>query len=138
MKRTRKKMGLPEAHINVTSLLDITFVLLIAFMVVAPAVQQSAELKLPKARQSDAIAKPPKLNIEVTMADGAPVYAFNGRSSSLSDIPADIRTSADYTPEAVVALRADKTVPWEDVARLINELKFDGINNLGIVTEKER
>ncbi len=129
----RRKPELPAAHINLTSLLDITFVLLISFMVVAPALRYNVDLELPKVSRSN--SSEPKKPITVQI-DRNGDYFVNGEVMALDEIPGGIKATPEFLENAPVALEIHKEVSWDYVAPLINELKSNDINSIGIVTEK--
>ncbi len=136
--RRRSRIAMPEATINLTSLLDITFVLLISFMVVAPALKYSVELDLPKVKKTAAPAEPTQITVQVSWSERAGSgFHVNGTQYLLDEVPDAIRALVPLGEEPKIALEADKTAPWEDVAKLINELKSGDINNIGIITRKE-
>lgn len=139
MRRRRRTAHMPEATINVTSLLDVVFVLLIAFMVVAPAMQQSVNMKLPKARESSTKTVAKTIRVEIGFdktQGGEPAYYVNGARTERDSIASNILELPEYKDDEVVSLRADRSIPWEEVAAVISDLKRSGIENLGIVTEK--
>lgn len=138
MKRRRKTGHSPDAHVNVTSLLDVVFVLLISFMVAAPAMRQNVKLDLPKTSQSKPMEDQKPIRIEVSKPDatGNPVFYVDNKQVELNQVASAITGSERFSPERTVALEADRTVPWEDMAQLITELKSEGIQNVGIVTER--
>lgn len=138
MKRhTIKRRPPHDANINVTSLLDITFVLLIAFMVVAPALRFNVDLELPQASDAEVVTKEKPVTIHVTWSEteGLAAYHVNGEQvdfGGVMDILGRLNLSEG---EQAIALEADRRVPWDNVARLITTLKANGYKNLGIVTE---
>ncbi len=138
MKRRTRSLQLPDAHINLTSLLDITFVLLISFMVVAPALRYNVDLELPKVQKSRQVDQKKPVTIGVTYSETSQVagYFVNGDAVALEDLPEIVKSREDYDPNKSVALEADRSVPWENIAKLINDLKLNDIHNLGIVTER--
>jgi biopolymer transport protein ExbD len=137
MKR-RLHTQLPSATINLTPLLDVTFVLLIAFMVVAPALRYSVDLKLPAVEDSENNSRKEPITIGVTFNEKneSVVFHLNGNPTNINDLPDNLKLLKGYTPNEVVALEADRRVPWESMAQLINLLKINGIENIGIVTEQ--
>ena len=137
MKRRRKTGHSPDAHVNVTSLLDVVFVLLISFMVAAPAMRQNVKLDLPKTSPSKPLQDQKPIRVEVSKLEGSssPVFFVNNKQVELNEVASAITSSDDYA-ERTVALEADRSVPWEDMAQLITELKSEGIQNVGIVTER--
>lgn len=138
MPRRRKHVKMPEATINLTSLLDITFVLLIAFMIVAPALKYAVELELPEVKKTSRPSEQKPVTLQVSWSERAGSgFHVNGTQMLLEEVPEAIRALTPYGEEPTVALEADRSAPWEDVARLINELKQSEINNVGIITRRE-
>jgi len=137
MRRMRQRRTV-NAEINVTSLLDIVFVLLIAFMIVAPALKHGVELELPKVRNAQNYkekAKPVEVRVvwrtggeehTAIMVDGKDVDA----DSLVDSVQAKLLASSDRP----VTLEADKRVPWDVMADLISRLRSAGVENLGIIT----
>lgn len=137
MKRRRKATHSPEATVNVTSLLDVVFVLLISFMVAAPAMRQNVKLDLPKTSQAKPLEDQKPIRVEVARLEGeAAIVYVNDQKVEMGDVASAITAAPNYTPERTIALEADRSVPWEDMAQLITELKSEGIQNVGIVTER--
>jgi len=136
MKRRRGSVTKPSANINVTSLLDITFVLLISFMVITPALKSGVEIELPKVRESNQLKAAKPVDIEVKSGlDGPDIYV-NGQVSTLDALVDDVQAArTSLTEEGPVTLTADRRVDWEQMASIIARLKTAGIENVGIVTE---
>lgn len=134
MKR-RSRPSTAEATINVTSLLDVTFVLLISFMVVAPALKHDVPIELPGVSQGKSEYKEPKVTIQVKTEGLTTEYYVNGGRTTLETIASDV---AMFTKESdpEIAVEADRSVPWEGVARLMNQLRLEGLNKVSIVTEQ--
>src|SRR6266436_5019555 len=108
-----------NADINVTSLVDVAFVLLIIFMITAPIMQGGVDVRLPRAE-----AKPlePKSGLVVTLdregrifMDQAPLSYADFRAT----FPAFVRTKR---PTGVY-LRADGRVPYADVVRVLAAIR---------------
>ena len=73
-----------NADINVTSLVDIAFVLLIIFMMVAPIMQGGVDVQLPKAEARPITAK----DGVVVSVDGSRVFITNAFAGTVSTIDA--------------------------------------------------
>jgi biopolymer transport protein ExbD len=119
--------------INVTNLVDVVLVLLIIFMIAAPMLQSGIEISLPKteATQKDlgegvvvSITKANKIFVDdkITNLDG-----FEQRLSRIM-----VRKNANS-----VYLRADESVPYGLVVKVVGLIKGMGIKNLGLVVEPE-
>ena len=122
-----------NADINVTSLVDVAFVLLIIFMITAPIMQGGVDVRLPRAE-----ARPlePKSGLVVTLdregrifMDQAPLSYADFRAT----FPAFVRTKR---PTGVY-LRADGRVPYADVVQVLAVIRAAGVNDVGLVAEPE-
>ena len=118
------------SDINVTSLVDVTMVLLIIFMLTAPFIQAGIKVKLPKAR-STVIKETDAVVISVDK-DGK---IFINNDPVEEDKLADALMTLKVAGEERVFVRADKDVPYGVVVRVMAEMKKGGIERLGMVTE---
>jgi biopolymer transport protein ExbD len=129
---------MPEANINVTSLLDITFVLLISFMVVAPTIRYEVGLKLPQVSTATTVSKDKPVSVQVRSLGGGAAYFVNGKEVPIEAVVGEIKGAKDYSEAMGVALEADRAAPWESVADLMSILKANEINQISVVTEIRR
>ena len=124
----------PMSQINVTSLLDIVFVLLIAFMIVAPALKHGLDLELPRVGNAPALDPQKPLNLLVTSTDGVPEIFINETPTSFVALAEDLRLAAAGDTERAIALQADRRTDWEAMSQVIAELRGAGFLRVGIVT----
>ncbi|MDL1957799.1 MAG: protein TolR [Deltaproteobacteria bacterium] len=120
------------SEINVTPLVDVVIVLLIIFMVTAPMMTKGLDVKLPKTTAKSLPQK--KKNIVITVNEKGKIY--------LSKVAVDEvvlrRRLAEMKHEGraqQVLLKADRTVPYGTVARVMATIREAGIEDLGLVTE---
>lgn len=120
--------------LNVTSLIDVLFLLLIFFMVSTTFLSQPAiNLELPKAQHADNVRQTP---IVINMDAYGRVY--------LNDEPTELpllenaltRKIRDATDKSVV-LKADSRVSHGDVVRILDIIKGSGATKLIVSTEPE-
>jgi biopolymer transport protein ExbD len=118
------------SEINVTSLVDVTMVLLIIFMLTAPFIQAGIKVKLPKAK-STVIKETEAVVISVT--EEAEVFINNDKveDDKLGPALETLRTVG----EERVYVRADGNVPYHVVMNVIGEVKAAGIVDVGLITE---
>ncbi len=123
----------PMAEINVTPLVDVMLVLLIIFMVTAPMMQEGVSVDLPQAKGApiDQKARPEEIVISVT--SGGNIHV-NEKPVPEGGLINTITEKTKESPSQEVYLRADKTVPYGTVVRIIGELKSAGVTNLGMIT----
>ena len=120
------------AQINVTPLVDVMLVLLVIFMVTAPIIQQGVAVELPKTRAGPLTS--PEEPLVVGIAKNGSVY-LNDNPIELQNLRAKLVAVNEARPDRQVFLRADRTVPYGDVVRVIAAIKEAGISRLGMVTE---
>src|SRR5207244_10259705 len=122
-----------NADINVTSLVDVAFVLLIIFMITAPIMQGGVDVRLPRAQVR---AIEPKQGLVVTVdADGKIYLDQAGLSYEdfASTFPAFVRTKR---PTGVY-LRADGRVAYARVVQVLAVIRGSGVQDVGLVAEPE-
>jgi biopolymer transport protein TolR len=120
------------AQINVTPLVDVMLVLLVIFMVTAPIIQQGVAVELPKTRAAPLNSSEEPLVVGI--AKNGSVY-LNDNAIALDELRGKLVAVNQARPDHQVLLRADRTVPYGDVVRVIAAIKEAGISRLGMVTE---
>jgi biopolymer transport protein ExbD len=123
------------ADINVTPMVDVMLVLLVIFMVTAPLLVAGVPVQLPK-NSAQRISQPNKPVI-VTLAPGARLYIRDEEVDAASLIS---RLSALRANEgdAVVYLRADKTIPYGEVMELLGRLSASGYQRISLLSQSLR
>lgn len=118
--------GVPE--INITPLVDVVLVLLIIFMVVAPALTEGAHIDLPKVLTPD--AKPKDLDpIEATLASDGTVLVED-EPIRAADLRATLQRLHAERPERGLLLKADERSEYKklrDTFALIRDIGFKGV-----------
>ena len=125
---TSKSLQQPSPDINITPLVDVCLVLLIIFMVIAPALSEGALLELPKAVTADQKAKevnPFELAIGV---DGSIV--LDKQKIEPNALKAKVTELHTQDPKRALLLKMDHQAPYKkvrDVFALVAEVGFRGI-----------
>lgn len=126
----------PVSDINVTPLVDVMLVLLVIFMVTTPMLISGIDLKLPKTQKINNLGLSPELII-LSVTPGEQLYLGKNLVTSKDLIPSILKQfKANKTD--VIYLRADYTLKYEKVAKLIASLKKAGVSNIALVTEVEK
>ena len=122
-----------NADINVTSLVDIAFVLLIIFMITAPIMQGGVDVELPRAE-----ARPlePKEGMVVTVDRGGRIF-IDETAVSYEDFRITFPSIVTAKKPSGVFLRADSRVPYGDVVRVLSVIRLSGVQSVGLVAEQE-
>jgi biopolymer transport protein TolR len=122
------------AEINVTPMVDVMLVLLIIFMVAAPLLTVGVPIELPK---TAATALPAREEEPLTLslaADGS--VLVQDRAVARGELVALLNSVAQERESQEIYLRADGTIPYEDVMQVMGALNAAGFNEVGLVTEQ--
>ena len=120
------------SQINVTPLVDVMLVLLVIFMVTAPMMQQGVQVNLPKAETKSLAPKEDTLVVSIEKS---------GRTFiNSSEIPGDqlkekLNSMLAGREKREVFLKADSSVPYGEVVKVMAQIKGAGVERLGMVTE---
>lgn len=114
--------------INITPLVDVCLVLLIIFMVIAPALSEGAMLELPKAVTAD--PKPKDANpIELAMGSDGSIVLDKQRVDSVS-LKGKLEALHGAEPKRALLLKMDQSAPYKqvrDTFALVQDVGFKGI-----------
>lgn len=122
-----------EAGINVTSLVDVAFVLLIIFMITAPIMQGGVDVQLPRAE-----ARPlqPKQGLVVSINRSGQIFV-DETGLTYAEFRAAFPAMVAARKPSGVYLRADTRVPYGQVVRVLALMRSAGVNDVGLVAEAE-
>ena len=128
--RARRKVN---GEINMTPILDMTFLLLIAFIITFPALQSGVTVKLPTA-SGDPLPNMEPLSITIR-ADGR---LFLG-SEALDDETLEARVREAVAKDAQVAahIRGDETQSYGRIMDVIKILRRARLTKFSLVPESE-
>ncbi len=122
-----------NADINVTSLVDVAFVLLIIFMITAPIMQGGVDVQLPRAEARPLNAKEGM----VVSVDRQGRIFIDETAVSYRDFRVTFRSLVTTRKPSGVYLRADERVPYGDVLRVLAVIRASGVKDVGLVAEEE-
>ena len=121
------------SEINVTPFIDVMLVLLIIFMVAAPLSTVDAPVDLPV---SNAKPQPrPDKPVFVTLKGDLSVLVGEDTVAP-SDFELMIGRATAYDTERRIFLRADQSVPYGELTRLMNMLRAAGYLKLALVGQE--
>jgi biopolymer transport protein TolR len=130
-----KKTAMSE--INVTPLVDVMLVLLIIFMVTAPMMQEGVTVELPQAKGNSLAKEQETAPIVIAVSDKGNIYVDEAPVSE-AGLPEKILEATKDRASKEVYLRADKSVPYGTVVRIMGALKSAGVANLGMITTPQQ
>ena len=126
-----------EVRVNLTSMIDVVFLLIIFFMVATKfhELEREIDVKLPKTSDAKPLTKPPGEIIINVKRDGTVVV--RGRPLSLDDLRAMLVAARESFPGQTVLVRGDEKVYYGRVARVLSVCKGAGIDNSNLAVLQE-
>jgi biopolymer transport protein TolR len=128
---TNKKSAMSE--INVTPLVDVMLVLLIIFMVTAPMMQEGVSVDLPQAKGTPLQKEPNQKEVVIAVSGPGNIF-MNDVAVKEDQLQSKILEATKEGAAQEVYLRADQTVQYGTVVRIMALLQEVGIRNLNIIT----
>ena len=121
------------SDINMTPLMDLTFILLITFIITFPLIEQGIAINLPKGKASE-MSDPQTRSISINSErklylDNAPV--------SREELVAAIQEVAASDPNTTIYVRADRSLPYGEVVDIMKILNDASITRMALVTEAD-
>jgi biopolymer transport protein TolR len=135
--RTGRRGRRLKNDINVVPYIDVMLVLLVIFMVTAPMITPGL-VELPTVGAASSVPAEP-VEVQINKDGG---YAIRTRSPGAAfrdiaavDLIAEVR--ARLTEQTPVLIAADGRVPYENVMRVMDQLRSQGITRLGLLVDQK-
>ncbi len=135
LRRRRTRGEKPKATVDMTSLIDLTFLLLVTFIMTLPALEQGISIKLPQAKTDQLPTKDRKANT-VTI-DAANRIFLNNREMTGEDLERELKSMAAEDPEVPVLVRGDERLNYGDVMDVVKIVYKCNIRRMALVTVEQ-
>ncbi len=133
-KRKTSLVALKEiSDINMTPLMDLTFILLITFIITFPLIEQGIPINLPQGNAAD-LDNPDTLNISI---NGKGELFLDDQRVSKEILTGEMQRTGELTPDTTVYVRADQTIDYGRVAEVMKILYDAKITRMALVTQAE-
>jgi biopolymer transport protein ExbD/biopolymer transport protein TolR len=120
------------SEINVTPLVDVMLVLLVAFIVTVPVMNNAIHVNLPKT----AATKPAEPSKPVTISVNAEGKAYIDKHEvALPALETELKQRQAANPEQVYHLSSDEAVKYGSVAKVMAVIERAGITKLAVLTQ---
>jgi biopolymer transport protein TolR len=118
-----------QADINVTPLVDVCLVLLIIFMVITPMLVTGVNVRLPQTATADRLPKQP---MEIAVKADGTIF-FDAVVIRTEQLTSELARRHDQIARPVV-VRADATLSYGEVVRVLDACRSAGFENVGLAT----
>jgi len=132
MSRTRKRRMMNQ--INVVPYIDVTLVLLVIFMVTAPMTNPGV-VDLPKVGQTLKQSQVPPVVLTVKLNKK---IELDSKPMERDELLLAVRQALENSPERSVVIAADKNVKYDDVIGMMDLLKQNKVDKVGLLLSPAR
>ncbi len=126
--RQNKKL---MSEINVTPFVDVMLVLLIVFMITAPLLKTGVEIELPEIDTPNIPEKKDPLIITINKKNETFISEKKYGSGSLN---LKLQELKRVNPKVQIYIRADKTVTYDMLMKVMKQIMDGGISNISLIT----
>jgi biopolymer transport protein ExbD len=123
-----------KVTLNIISLIDVVFLLLIFFMLISKYVdQKSMKLDLPSTKSFDT-TKSQEILLQI---DSNGKMLLNENEISMEDLASKIIEILPEVTEKNLVLKADKELPYGKIVKIMDIAKTNGLKKIVIATDLE-
>ncbi len=135
MRRRRQRNNSRQAidEINVTPLLDLTFLLLIAFMITMPLMEYGTQVSPPEMNSAEL----PDNNFKSVSLTGKGTILIDSEVVSEAQLLEKLKSLKSANPKLQLLLRADGSCSYKSVIELMAKIRNGGFSDITLVTQGE-
>ena len=122
----------PKAAIDMNSLIDLTFLLLVTFIVTLPALEQGISIMLPQAKTDQLPTKDKKANV-VTIDKNNLIF-FKDKPITLDELETTLKAMAAEDPDVPVLVRGDERLDYGSVMNVVKVVYKCKVRKMALVT----
>jgi biopolymer transport protein ExbD len=123
----------PYDDINITPMLDLAYVLLVIFILMATASVQGIKVDLPKASSAKSLVQPK--TIALTVNDQGQIF-MDAFPVTLPDLETRLRNAKASNPEVPIVLKGDTTTQYGKIMEVLDLCRRLDLSKVGLVTGK--
>lgn len=131
-RRRNSRAEKPKAAVDMTSLIDLTFLLLVTFIVTLPALEQGISIMLPQAKTDQLPTKDKKANV-VTIDKDNKIF-FKDKPVTLEELEVTLMKMAAEDPDVPVLVRGDERLDYGSVMNVVKVVYKCKVRRMALVT----
>ena len=124
----------PSAKIDMNSLIDLTFLLLVVFIVTLPTLEQSVHIVLPTGKTNKA-QEDKKKNVSISIDMFGKLFVGD-KPTTHDDLKALLAQTVSADPEVNVLIRGDVGAGYGHVYEIVKIAKDCNVKHLGLVSKE--
>ena len=132
-RRSRSQGEKPKATVDMTSLIDLTFLLLVTFIVTLPALEQGIQINLPAQKKNPELPHKQNKANEVTIDVHNNIY-LNKEPVTIEELAVRLRAMVDEDPDVPVLVRGDEALDYGSVMKVVKVLYDCKAYKMALVT----
>jgi biopolymer transport protein TolR len=119
------------SDINMTPLMDLTFILLITFIITFPLIEQGISINLPKGQAQEL---PEVTSVAIALDARGKLYV-DERAVTEEELLEVVSERVAQTPELTLFLRADQSLSYGEVMRLMQLFHQADLHRIALISE---
>jgi len=126
-------------QMNVTPLIDVLLTLLVIFMIITPHTPWGERAAIPQPPPKHAKPQPNNRSVVLQLLpgpDGQPQLKLNQENVAWQDLDSRLIDIYKTRAQRVLFVKADDSLPWSDVAAVIDDAHSAGVDHVGLLTSK--
>ena len=133
-RRTALNRNRQISELNMTPLIDITFLLLITFIITFPLIEQGIPVRLPKGKASELDQAN---TFSIAINDRSELF-FDDVPTTEEALAAELKAKADENPDVTILVRADEKIAYGRVVAVLRLMHDANISRMALVTAPEQ
>ena len=134
LRRRRSRAEKPKAAVDMTSLIDLTFLLLVTFIVTLPALEQGVTIQLPQAKADQLPLKDRKAN--TVTVDALNRVFLNNKEVTSEELESSLMAMVAEDPDVPVLVRGDERQESGNIMRVVKILHKCRVRKMALVTKE--
>ena len=118
-------------EINMTPLIDLTFLLLITFIITFPLIEQGIPLRLPKGKAQDV----DRQDTHTVAIDAKAELYFDDLPSTPEMLASELKPLVESNHDTTIHVRAYESLPYREIVAVLRILHDASITRMALVTD---